>query len=178
MSTFSVSPKQTAAGRMREMARRVAVDAFGAREIEVPIPGFTVFMDRQLDDPTIGVRSALFLRNVAESQIYEYAKAARAAGRSWDEIGEALELPDYDFESRGAVAFRWLVEGCEPDPEPEGLPSLRTPCLWWRCGTCDQQVTDRGPFESHPDDNEFGHAAGCARHRADVGAWQARMEEE
>lgn len=174
MAAFDVSPKQQAAGRMREMVRRVAVDAFGTREVEVPIPGFSVFTDRRLDDPMAGLRSALFLRNVAEGQLYEYARTARGAGRSWDEIGVALDLPDYDCQSRGEVAFAWLVEGREPEPEPEGLPSFRTPSAYWRCGFCEQQVTDHGPCGSHPDDVESGHATGCARHAAEIAAWAER----
>ena len=175
MAAFNVSPKETAAARLRELVRRVAVDAFGAREIEIPIPGFTVFTDRRLDDPLCGMRSALFLRNVAESQMYEHARAARSAGRSWDEIGAAVNLPDYEYRVRAEVAFEWLVEGREPEPEAAELPSFRTPTSWWRCGTCEQQITDRGPYESHPDDNEHGHAAGCARQLAAVAAWRERV---
>lgn len=176
MSSFDASPKQQAAGRMREMVRRVAVEAFDAREVEVPIPGFTVLTDHALTDPLAGVRAALFLRNVAEGQLYDYARAARAAGRSWDEIGDALDLPEAEYRSRGEEAFVWLVEGREP--EPDSPPLYRTPSVYWRCSTCGQQVTDRGPFESHPSDNESGHAEGCTRHTGDVAAWTERTEGE
>lgn len=175
MTTFDVSPKERAAGRVRGMVQEIAGSAFGGRILELPIPGFTVFTDRQLDDPLAGVRSALFVRNLAETQMYEHAKAARAAGRSWDEIGAALELPEREYTSRGEATFLWLVEGREPEQESEGLPSFRSATTWWRCGTCGQLVTDRGPFESHPDDNETGHAVGCPRHSADVEAWRVRV---
>ncbi len=174
MVEFGRSPRQDAAAQVREVVRRVAVEVFGARVVETPIPGFRVLADRRLDDPLTGVRAALLLRNVAEGQMFEHARAARAGGRSWEEIGEALELPDYEFDSRAEVAFGWLVEGREPDPETTTLP-LRTPSAWWRCGACDRPITDHGPYGgSHPDDNETGHAPDCARHRAAIAAWQAR----
>lgn len=174
MAEFGRSPQQDAVGQVRELVRRVAVEVFGARVIETPIPGFQVITDRQLDDPLTGVRAAQLLRTVAEAQMGEYARAARAGGRSWDEIGEALGLPAYEFRSRAEEAFAWLVEGREPDPEPNALPSFRTPTTWWRCGACDQQVTDHGPYGgSHPDDNETGHAPDCARRRAAIAAWKA-----
>ncbi len=174
MAEFGRSPRQDAAGQVRELVYRVAVEVFGARGVDTPIPGFRVLTDRQLDEPLTGVRAALLLRNVAEAQMYEHARAARAADRSWDEIGEALELPDYEFDSRAEVAFAWLVEGREPDPETTKLPS-RTPNACWRCGSCDRPITDHGPYGgSHPDDTETGHAPDCARHLAAVTAWQAR----
>lgn len=175
MAAFDMSPKKLSAGRVRDLIREVAGSVFGAQVVEVPIPGFSVFTDRQLDDPLAGARAALFVRNVGKSQVIEYARAARAAGRSWDEIGAALELPEREFTSRGEATFLWLVEGCEPESDPDALPSFRTPATRWRCGTCEQPVTDHGPFESHPDDNEPGHALDCARHSGDVDAWRVRV---
>ena len=175
MAEFGRSPKQSAAEQVRRLVRQVAADVFGGRVVEKPIPGFTVITDIGLDDPLAGVRAALLLRGVAAGQLNEHARDARAAGRSWDEIGAALDLPDYEFDSRAEVAFVWLVEGREPEPETGAIPASRTPSSWWRCGSCAQQVTDHGPFESHPDDNEIGHAPDCARHLADVAAWRARI---
>lgn len=175
MAGFDRSPTERAVRRLRDVVREVAVEAFEARIVEAPIPGFQVLTDRRLDDPLAGVRAALLARTVAEGQMFVHARDARAAGRSWDEVGAALDLPAHEFSSRAEAAFGWLVEGREPDSEPDGLPSFRTPSAWWRCGTCDQQVTDHGPSESsHPDDSESGHATGCARHAGDVAAWQQR----
>ncbi|MEU8495007.1 hypothetical protein [Pseudonocardia alni] len=168
--TFRVTESGQAAGRIRELVRRIAVEVFGATETEVPIPGFTVFTDRKLDDPLPGVRAALLMRSVSEAQLYDYARSARAAGRSWDEIGAVLGLPTGGVPV-GEAAFDWLVCGRVPDPEREGIRSFRTPSAFWRCSTCGEQVTDDGPFESHPTDNETGHADSCARHRADLAAW-------
>jgi len=33
-------------------------------------------------------------------------------------------------------------------------------------------VRDVGPFSGHPDDEQEGRAAGCARHADDVAAWR------
>ncbi|MEU9821748.1 hypothetical protein ACIGG9_18255 [Pseudonocardia alni] len=174
MGLFDVSPTTTASGRIRELVRRIAVDVFDATEVEIPIPGFTVFTDRKLDDPLAGLRAALLLRNVGEAQLYEYARTARAAGRSWDEVAKALDLSTDGLGSAGETAFDWLVVGRVPEPDPEDVRSFRTPSAYWRCGSCDQLITDDGPFESHPDDQEGGHARGCARHLKDIAAWRER----
>ncbi|MFG1635624.1 hypothetical protein ACGFKX_12405 [Pseudonocardia alni] len=176
MAAFDVSPTATASGRIRELLRRIAVEAFGSTETEVPIPGFTVFTDRRLDDPFAGIRAALLMRTVAEGQLYEYARAARAAGRSWDEVGAALDLPSGEFRPVGEAAFDWLVCGRVPDPEPDGVRSFRTPCAYWRCSTCDGLVTDHGPFEGNPANSEDGHVKGCTRHAAEVQAWNEGWE--
>lgn len=171
--TFMVSESGQAAGRIRELVRRIAVEVFDTTEVEVPIPGYTVLTDRRLDDPLAGIRAALLMRGVADAQLYDYSRTARADGRSWDDIGAALGLPS-ESAPVGEAAFDWLVCGRSPASEEEGGWSWRTPSAYWRCTTCDAQVTDNGPFESHPADNETGHTEFCARHRAEVAAWAAR----
>jgi hypothetical protein len=37
-------------------------------------------------------------------------------------------------------------------------------------------ITDRGPFESHPEDCESGHAEDCSRFAAELAAWQAERD--
>lgn len=170
--TFMVSESGQAAGSIRGLVRRIAVEVFDTTEVEVPIPGYTVLTDRRLDDPLAGIRAALLVRGVAEAQLYDYARTARAAGRSWNEIGAALGLPS-EAAPVGEAAFDWLVCGRPPASKEEGW-SWRAPSACWRCTTCDAQVTDNGPFESHPGDNETGHTESCARHRAEVAAWAAR----
>ncbi|MFG1637439.1 hypothetical protein ACGFKX_21660 [Pseudonocardia alni] len=173
MSTSDMTPTRAASGRIRELVRRIAVDVFGTSETDVPIPGFTIFTDRRLDDPLAGLRAALLMRLVAEAQLYDYARTARAAGRSWDQIGTVLGLPIGDAPV-GEVAFDWLVCGRAPDPDREGMRSFRTSSAYWRCSTCGAQVTDDGPFESHPGDNETSHTDICTRHWAEVAAWAQR----
>ncbi|MBC3189972.1 hypothetical protein H7X46_02705 [Pseudonocardia sp. C8] len=165
------------AAQVRALVWSGAVEAFGAVRHEDPIEGYQVLTRSRLDNPLAGVTAALVARNAAARQLAEFAESARAAGRSWDEIGAALGLDsagDGGGRSRAELAFEWLVEGREPQPEPDRWPSFRAPTTSWRCATCGQRVTDRGPYESHPDDNEDGHAEACARHRADVRAWVRR----
>lgn len=160
--------------RVRSMVWAGAVEAFGATRLEDPIEGYRLLTRSRLDDPLAGLRSALLVRNVAAGRLIEFADAARAAGRSWDEIGAALDLEaDGEGRSRAEVAFEWLVEGRVPQA-PDRWPSFHAPTTSWDCVTCGQRVTDRGPYESHPVDNEDGHREDCVRHRADVAAWVAR----
>ncbi|MBW0101643.1 hypothetical protein [Pseudonocardia sp. KRD291] len=164
------------AHRVRELIITAAVEAFGAVRDDVPVDGFQVLTRTRLDDPMAAVRAADLMARVAQSQRTEHALDARAAGRSWDEIGAALCVPADGERSRGEAVFEWLVEGRAPDPTGPGEGLFRTPTTWWRCGSCDQQVADRGPFESHPNDNESGHTEDCPRHRAAVAAWRADIE--
>lgn len=173
MSTSDMTPTRAASGRIRELVRRIAVEVFDTTEVEVPIPGFTVFTNRRLDDPLAGLRVALLMRGVAEAQLYDYARTACAVGRSWGEIGAILCLPTGNAPV-GEVAFDWLVCGRAPDPDREGARSFRTPSAYWHCTTCAAQVTDDGPFESHPGDNETGHTDTSTRHQAEVTAWAQR----
>ncbi|MDN5916086.1 MAG: hypothetical protein L0I76_13450 [Pseudonocardia sp.] len=164
--------------RLRELVLAAAVEVFGAVRSEVPIEGFRLLTESRLDDPLAGVRAADLLARVADAQRTDHARAARAAGRSWDEIGEALELPLDGDRPRGEAAFEWLIEGRAPESTGPADGLFRTPTTWWRCSACGQQVSDRGPYESHPDDNEHGHTEGCPRRAAAIGAWRTRTAAE
>jgi hypothetical protein len=48
----------------------------------------------------------------------------------------------------------------------------------WTCASCGEWITDSGPYNGHPDDDERGHAEDCARHLAEAAAYQARMDAE
>jgi hypothetical protein len=101
----------------------------------------------------------------------ERAERARADGVTWEQIGEALgsslgwdgeAAPDLGvaaFEHFTGASGRW------------GQARFR-----FRCASCGGYVTDRGPFEGHPEDNERGHADGCVRLTADIVAWRARQD--
>lgn len=166
------------AHRVRELVLAAAVEVFSAVRSEVPVEGFRLLTESRLDDPLAAVRAADLLARVAEAQRTDHARAARASGRSWDEIGEALDLPVDGDRPRDEAAFEWLIEGRAPNATGPDHLSFRTPTTWWRCSACGQQVSDRGPYESHPDDNEHGHADGCPRRVAAIGAWRTRTAEE
>lgn len=158
--------------RVREVVRRLAVEEFGAQLIVEPIPGYQVLTCSRLDDPLAGIRSAREVQAVARRELLDFVNEARAAGRSWDEVGVVLDLPDGpDDEPRGEAAFVQVIERREAKP---GQDFFRVPATSWRCGSCGSVVQDRGPFESHPEDNESGHASDCARQQAAVQEWRER----
>ncbi|MCF7553769.1 hypothetical protein [Pseudonocardia sp. WMMC193] len=155
--------------RVRQLAERLAVEEFGGEVVVEPIPGYQVLTRRRLVDPLPGVRAGRALANAARGLLVEQARDARAAGRTWDEIGEALGLTDSD-EPRAEAAFADIVEGRRANAHRR---SFRSPSTSWRCGSCGQLVTDYGPTDSsHPDDQESGHADTCARHRAVLAQWR------
>jgi hypothetical protein len=121
-------------------------------------------------EPLAGLREAVTLRGSAEQVIEDYARYARVEGVSWREIGEALGLGEEAKERQGSVAelaYEHLV----------GVPDLRSPVtMYWTCPACGQNVTDRGPYNNHPADNEHGHAEDCSRMAAAVAAWQAERD--
>ncbi|GAA4544182.1 hypothetical protein [Pseudonocardia xishanensis] len=156
--------------RLQTLVEEVAVEQFDGHVVVEPIEGYQMLTRRRLVEPLPGVRAAAVLRDAARRVLVDAVEAARAAGRSWDEVGDALGLPD-DGEPVGEVAFAFVVERREPE-RPREL--FRLSATSWRCGSCGELVSDRGPFESHPVDNESGHADDCARHLADVQAWRER----
>jgi hypothetical protein len=101
----------------------------------------------------------------------EQAEQARGDGITWEQIGEALGLdqgPDavsgYDL---GIAAFEYFTG--EPGP---GYPAS----FQFGCASCGGYITDHGPFDSHPEGNERGHAEGCVRLAADITGWRAQQE--
>lgn len=158
------------ARRLQTLMEEVAVEQFGGQVVVEPIEGYQMLTRRRLVEPLPGVRAAAVLRVAAGRVLVDAVGAARAAGGSWDEVGEALGLPD-DGGPVGEVAFAFVVEGREPERSRE---LFRLSSTSWRCGSCGELVSDRGPFESHPVDNESGHTFDCARHLADVQAWRER----
>ncbi|ALE74381.1 hypothetical protein AD006_25285 [Pseudonocardia sp. EC080610-09] len=162
------TPRERLAHRVRSQIRRLAVDGFGAHETTAPI-GDSGFTRPGLDDPMAGLRAAVLTRNVAEATIHDSAVDVRAAGRTWDEVAEALGIEDDDrFAPRGERAFEEVV----------GLPDLfALASVRWTCTTCGRRVSESGPYESHPDDNEHGHDEVCDRRVRAVAAWRVRAGE-
>lgn len=168
-----MEPATRAGFDARDLVRRVAVEVFGAAAVEVPVAGFDLFTRRGLDEPLAGVKAARLVSDVAAGALREWALVARGAGRGWGEVAGALELDESeDGASAAEVAWLWLVE--HRPPPPRGSAGLQAPSAVWTCTTCRGRVRDRGPFDSHPADCEQGHELGCARHAAEVAAWQER----
>lgn len=171
MSDFEASPQQRAAWELQTAIKRVARDVHGAQIVQVPIEGFEVATRRTLDDPLAGVRAALLARNVAMTQMRAFAEQARGAGRSWDDVAEALGIESAEGdEPRDEQAYLLLIQG--RSLSGDDAPSwLHRPAAHWTCTSCGQRITDHGPSESHPDDVEQGHTRACRRHAAALTAY-------
>ena len=111
-------------------------------------------------EPLEGIRIALTRASAARRTVDDYVKIAREEGRTWAQVGQALGLAGTTAD-RGVplaeAAFEYVV------PVREDSLRFDTPSFGWHCRSCGGFVSDRGPYESHPEDNEHGHAEGCAR---------------
>ncbi|GAA4895175.1 hypothetical protein [Actinomycetospora straminea] len=175
MSAIEVSRRERAAWSTREHVRRVAVIAFDTTEQQEPIEGFHGVSRPVLSDPLAGVRAGRLVAVVAAGALRDWALRARGAGHSWDAVGRALELPEDSVETtRAEAAWEWLIEHRPPAPTASTAPDSAV----WACTTCRGRVRDSGPFASHPDDQEAGHLADCARRAAALEAWRNDEEGE
>jgi hypothetical protein len=171
VNALEVSRREHAASATREHVRRMAVVAYGASELREPIEGFHGLSRPVLDDSLAGVRAARLVADVAAGALRNWALRARGAGRSWDAVGAALELPaSSDGSTRAESAWEWLVEH-RPSPPPDRRSSGLPASAVWTCTTCRARVRDTGPFASHPDDRETGHFDDCTRRAAELQAW-------
>ena len=144
-------------------------EAEGAQIRERPIWPGAVSTTRYAE-PLAGIRAAQILQQTARRVINDYVRLARQEGTGWREIGQALDLAE-DGQRTGydlAVAAYEHVAG-EPDV-------WRQASYTWSCPACGQAICDRGPYESHPEDNEHGHARDCARLAGEAAAWQAEQD--
>lgn len=170
MSAIDISRREQAASSIREHVRRVAVAAYGATEGREPIEGFHGLSRPVLDEPLAGVRAGRLVADVATGALREWALRARGAGRTWDDVGAALDLrAEPGGTGRAEAAWEWLVEHRPSAPSPRaGAPSSAV----WTCTTCAARVRDTGPFASHPDDRESGHLDDCPRRVAALEVWR------
>ncbi len=129
---------------------------------------------KHVPTPDEGMKAALRLQRAARYATGQFATAARAEGTSWQMIAVILGYKDADDPSLTPAerAFELVAGPSRP------FESVSTR---WTCSSCGQAVTDRGPFESHPEDNEQGHAGydgmpgpKCARFKREVAAWRRR----
>ncbi|GLZ49488.1 hypothetical protein Acsp06_56730 [Actinomycetospora sp. NBRC 106375] len=168
MSAIEISRREQAASATREHVRRVAVSAYEAHEIEEPIEGFHGLSRTVLDEPLAGLRAAQLVADVTAGALREWALRARGAGRTWDDVGVALELPVWSHDgTRAEAAWDWLIERRPLAPATQPPPSAV-----WTCTTCRARVRDAGPFATHPDDREVGHDDDCARQTAALEAFR------
>lgn len=176
MNRYEVTPGQRAAWAVQVVIERNAAEAFGAAVTGSPSPLGPVGSPVGGVPAVAGLRAAGHARAVAGSRVRYYAGAARGEGRSWREIGEALGLTAAAEEhgrAVGELAFELVTEGREPGMTPAaGCWPGQVPSVRWRCSSCGERVTDRGPYESAPYSNEQGHAGSCGRHCHDVACYR------
>jgi hypothetical protein len=178
-------PAPSAAGRRRwhikqtltNLVIREVVEELGPNGVPSgPDPGFAEYGNRPQPDPLTAVRAARTVRREAAGLLGGHIDRARGAGHTWTELAGALGLTR-DAEREGIpldeAAFHWATTGrIDGDYAPRvwGAEPRRS----WRCASCEERVTDHGPFNGHPDHDETGHAAGCVRHTAELAAWRTR----
>jgi hypothetical protein len=155
-----------------------AREAFGARMVERPIRGFS-FPHRDVE-PLAGGRAAVLARDVAVRRLREYALQARAEGHSWDAIADALGVEQVEGSGgRGERAYLHVVEDRPLYTEdPDRSWGRSAPVAHWRCSTCDQFVTDHGPFEGAPSNAEVGHDPACARHTREIASYETEWGDQ
>ena len=148
----------------RAVARMVAEAAGRAltplRTTELTWPGINTVQP----EPVAQVEAAHALEAVAHAHIENLIRLAREAGRSWHEIGDALDLHRQAIaagEPFAEVAFDYALE------RQVGKSVHR---LTWTCPACRQLITDHGPFEELPD-NEQGRTDHHARRAAELTEW-------
>lgn len=126
--------------------------------------------------PLAGLRAALAVVEAAQQQAYKFARGLRGEGTPWREIADLLQVPWSDEYARPERAYE-LVLG----PDPDGGSRFHARSVYWRCGGplgCGQYITDRGPYDGYPGNNESGHADGCRRLAAEVEAHEREAERQ
>lgn len=111
------------------------------------------------------IAASRLLENIAARFTHDYVRLARRDGASWDEIGLVLGFKA-DEDTGRTVA----EQGFEESAAHTGYSRQS---FVYTCGSCGEHVTDGGPYNAHPLDNESGHAGDCARIAAAVAAYQA-----
>jgi hypothetical protein len=119
-------------------------------------------------EPVAGLEYARELERAAHILVEHYIRLARETGRSWFEIGEALDL------HQAAAANKASIADEAYDYALRYQPGTGRRTFWWRCPACQHQVDDNGPWPDPPG-QEDGHAANCPRRAAQIRAWQRRV---
>jgi hypothetical protein len=164
---------------IRDHARRAVVGLARDRGAEFtarPLGRDSHLTVRDLE-PLDGARAAREIELGARHAARDYIRAAREAGHSWEQIGQALGVtPNAEADQAGETiaeaAYTYAA----------GSPGTETAMRYgrsfpWRCPSCDQAIGDRGLIAG-PADNEPGHADGCPRLAAAVAEWNAGWEPE
>jgi len=128
-------------------------------KIRSAVEGFVTTLDGQLRERPISLTADLGTHTEAEPLEYSYVRTARSDGLTWRQVGKALALEKqakHEERPLAELAFEYIAGAGD---------AWRPSTFGWRCGSCLQMVTDRGPYNGHPRDDEYGHSASCQRLR-------------
>lgn len=120
---------------------------------------------RQVPPPAKMMRLAVMAQTAAHAIVATTAAAMRGQGTPWRDIFPLLDIEDPTGHSPGEAAFRYVAGPGNPDYPHDPI------YVNWTCATCKARVSDSGPYNGHPEDNERGHAQGCARHTSEIVAF-------
>jgi hypothetical protein len=126
--------------------------------------------------PAAGLRAALTVAEMATQHAYKYVLGLRGEGTTWREVADLLNIPWADGHRRAEQAYERVL-----GPDPEGVSPFRDRYLYWHCRGplgCGKYITDRGPYNGAPEDNEDGHAGGCRRLASETEAYHLESERE
>ncbi len=172
-------PDQVAREEGHSVVRAVIVRmarTAGEEVREQPItPGSACTTERP--NPAAGIRFALMLRASAEAEVSQYITRARVEGLTWTQIGEILDPALWGIGTNGS-AFDLAERAFEYATDAEHHDRFDTLTFYWTCPACGATVSDQGPYDSHPADNEHNHAEGCTRLAAAVTAYEAHWSDE
>lgn len=116
--------------------------------------------------------AARLLATAVHDSMSARAEACRAAGATWHEIGEGMDLQplarvlDRPLDQ---IAFEHLT-GAVGGPAPDA----RHPTFDWTCPSCDSRIHDHGPAEYRTDLREPGHHPDCPRAPRNSPTWPHR----
>jgi hypothetical protein len=105
--------------------------------------------------------AAFELEQAAHAAQRGFIRQARETGRSWYEIGQALDLLWQAVASKESVADEAYDYALRLEP----YKNRQT--YTWTCQDCQQTVTDHGPWPLPP--SQEGHASDCPR-------WNRRLD--
>jgi hypothetical protein len=137
---------------LADSIQRIACEVFDATVVEREAYPGASFSIRGLADGLDGIRAAALAQSIVRAQLYDYAAQARAAGRTWRDVADALGISD-EHGIPAELAYELVVEG-------RAVPrsrSLWRPTASWTCGSCRRSVIDCGPYDGAPANNESGH---------------------
>jgi hypothetical protein len=128
-------------------------------------------------EPLDGARAARDIELGARHAARDYIRQAREAGHSWDQIGHALGVaPNADADQTGLSVAEAAYTYAAGSPHTDSAIRYGR-SFAWRCRSCDQAISDRGPIAG-PADDELGHTGDCPRLAAAVAEWDAGWEAE